>query len=188
MALQYVFDNVGNVLRERSVAAGEVISEGEFVTLAGDGEVAQFDPANDSAPWGIVVHNPRGDAIVEHDEDYVDYEDLWTYRGDEDDDLYVAPLRELDTVLPEAIEAQTAPASSAPSFSQDQEVGIVTLGSGETRVVPAGYTYDGTQYGDGGGGDYVPLGRVDQIPTGTRIQEIYGKRVLVRLDNDVFPA
>lgn len=185
MALQYVFLQDGNTLRERSVAAGEVISEGEFVTLAGNGEVAQFDPANDTAPFGIVVHNPRGDAIVEHDEDYVDYADLWTYRGDEDDDLYVAPLREVDTVLPEAIEAQTNPASSEPEFNQDDVVGIVNLGSGETRIVPAGYTYDGTQYGDGGAGDFAPLGRVDHVPTGTRISEVYGKRIHVRLDRDV---
>ena len=186
MALQYVFDTVGAVLRERTVAAGESISEGEFVTLAGDGEVAQFDPANDSVPWGIVVHNPRGDAIVEHDEDYVAYEDLWTYEAG--DDLYVAPLREHDVVLPEAIEAQTSPASTEPTFNQDDVVGIVNLGSGETRIVPDGYTYDTVEYSESGGGDFIPLGRVDHKPTGTRIQEIYGKRVGVRMDADVFPA
>jgi len=185
MSLQYVFDNADNVLRRRDVAAGETISEGEFVVLAGDGAVAQFDPANDAVPWGIVVHNPRGDAIVEHDEDYVDYADLWTYNGDEDDRCYVAPLRELDVVLPEVIDEQIAPASSEPAFRQDDEVGIVTLGSGETRVVPAGYTYDGVQYGDGGAGDYVSLGRVDHKPTGTRIEAIYGKRIPARLDRDV---
>lgn len=186
MALQYVFLQDGNTLRERTVAAGESISEGEFVTLAGEGEVAQFDPATDSVPFGIVVHNPRGDAIVEHDEDYVPYEDLWTYEAG--DDLTLAPLREVDTILPEVIDEQTSPASSVPDFSQDDEVGIVILGSGETRIVPAGYTYDGTQYGNGGAGDYVPLGRVDHVPTGTRIQETYGKRIHTRLDNDVFPA
>lgn len=186
MALQYVFDNVGNILRERTVAAGETISEGEFVTLVGNGEVAQFDPANDDVPFGIVVHNPRGDAIVEHDEDYVAYEDLWTYEAG--DDLYVAPLREVDTILPEVIEAQDSPASSVPDFDQDEEVGIVILGSGETRIVPEGYTYDGTEYSSSGAGAYVPLGRVDHVPTGTRIQETYGKRIHTRLDNDVFPA
>jgi len=187
MALQYVFDNADNLLRRRDVTAGKTVSEGEFVTLVGDGEVAPFDPASDTVPFAIVVHNPRGDAIVEHDEDYVDYADLWTYDGDEGDRCYVAPLRELDVVLPEVIDEQSGPASTEPEFTQDDEVGIVNLGSGETRIVPAGYSYDGTQYGDGGGGDYVPLGRVDHEPTATRIEDVYGKRIPTRLDRGVLP-
>lgn len=186
MALQYVFDT-DVPLRRAAVAAGEVISEGEFISLT-DGEAVQFDPANDNAPVGIVVHNPRGDSIVEHDEDYVAYDELWTYRGDEGDRLYYAPIQEVDTVLPEAIDEQTTPASTEPDFSQGTVVGIVNLGSGETRIVPSGYTYDGTEYSESGAGDFVPLGRVDHSPTGLRISAVYGNRIPVRMDADVFPA
>ncbi|WP_199233686.1 hypothetical protein, partial [Halorubrum sp. SP9] len=89
------------------------------------------------------------------------------------------------------IDEQTSPASTVPEFNQDDVVGIVKLGSGETRIVPEGYTYDANDDGtaetfsESGSGDFVPLGRVDHVPTGTRIQETYGKRIHTRLDNDV---
>lgn len=185
MALQHVFDS-DVPLRRSAVASGETITKGEFIELNGDGEATQFDPANDDLPHGIVVHNPRGDAIVEHDEDYVNYSDLYTYKGSEGDRLYYAPLRQVDVVLPEVIDEQTSPSSTEPSVDQGTIVGVVTLGSGETRIVPSGYTYDTVTYSESGAGDFVALGRVDHSPTGLRISEVYGKRVPVRMDADVF--
>jgi hypothetical protein len=185
MALQYVFDT-DVPLRRVAVASGETITEGEFISLDSNGEAAQFDPANDDLPQGIVVHNPRGDSIVEHDEDYVQYEDLWTYDGSEGDRLYYAPLRQVDVVLPRVIDEQTSPSSTEPDVSAGTVVGIVNLGSGETRIVPSGYTYDGTTYSETGTGDFIALGRVDHSPTGLKIDSTYGNRVPVRMDADVF--
>lgn len=184
MALQYVFDNETH-LRRRAIAGSEQIREGEFVTQNGDGTISQFDPSSDDYPWGIIVHDPRGDAIVEHDEDYVQYSDLFTYDGSEGDRAYVAVLDNLDMVVGRTIDEQTSPASSAIDLTQDELVGIVILGSGETRIVPSGYTYDGTTYSEGGAGNFQALGRVEQQNLETRLSDGYAMRVPVRLDNDV---
>jgi hypothetical protein len=186
MALQYVFDSDAP-LRRKPVTTGEVIAEGELVVENDDGTIARLDPSSDAIPNYIVVHDPRGDAIVEHDEDYVDYEDLWEYDGDAGDRAYVAPLEQVDAVLPRAIDEQTSPASSEPSLTEGTVVGAVVLGSGETRVVPEGYSYDTTTYNESNN-NFVALGRVDHDNLATKVGDIYGRRIPVRLDADQFHA
>ncbi|NLV06442.1 hypothetical protein GOC83_09910 [Haloarcula rubripromontorii] len=189
MALLYVNETEAS-LDWADVAAGEVIREGEFVVQNANGELEQFDPANDALPHGIVVHYAEGDSIVEHDEDYVAYDDLWTYNGDDGDRAYYQPLAAVNSIMPRSIEEQTSPSSSEPSFSQGTVVGIVTLGSGETRIVPSGYTYDGVTYSekDADAGAFMALGRVNKYPQELRIQSAYDQRIPVRLDADLFTA
>ncbi len=182
MALLYV-DETQASLNRSDVAAGETIVEGEFIVEDG-GELKQFDPANDALPHGIVVHNPGGDSIVEHDEDYVDYADLWTYNGDDGDRAYWQPLTSVDNIMPRTLSDNGT--DPAPTITNGAEVGIVTI-NGETEIVEAGYTDNGgTQYGNGGTGDYVGLGRVDKEPQELRLSDGFHIRVPVRLDADIF--
>lgn len=185
MSLQYV-DETTSSLTKSDVADGEVLTEGELVVQTVDDTISRFDPANDALPQGIIVHNPRGDSIGEHDEDYVAYEDLWQYDGSNGDEAYWQPLGDVDRIMPRAIDEQSSPSSSEPDFGEGQIIGVVTLGSGETRVVPSGYTYDGTTYSESGTGDFVAIGRMHQYPQELRIQSAYDQRINVRLDADVF--
>lgn len=183
MALLYV-DEVEASLNRADVASGETIYEGEFVVQNSDGDLARFDPANDDLPHGIVVHNPRGDSIVEHDEDYVAYEDLWKYNGDDGDRAYYQPLASVDQIIPRTLaDNGTDP---EPTIGEGDVVGVVTI-NGETEIVEAGYTDDaGTKYGDGGAGDFVALGRIDKEPLELKLGDAYHIRVPVRLDADIF--
>jgi len=184
MSLKYVYQSDRSELQWDPLAAGEVINEGEFVTRNSDGELEQFDPANDALPHGIIVHNPRGDAIVEHDEDYVQYDDLWTYRGNDGDNAYYLPLTAGDQIMPETL-ADTS--MTEPSVGDGTVVGIVTAGSsGETRVVESGYTDSGTTYSETGSGDFVALGRVYQEPQHKILEDNYDQRIPVQLDTDIF--
>jgi hypothetical protein len=185
MALLYV-DEVKSSLNRADVAAGETIQEGEFVVQNGDGALEQFDPSADTLPHGIVVHNPQGDSIVEHDEDYVAYSDLWTYNGNEGDRAYYQPLAGVDQIIPRTLaDNGTDP---EPSVGEGTVVGIVTI-NGTTEIVEEGYTDNGgTKYGDGGTGDFVALGRIDKEPTELKLGDAYGLRVPVRLDEDIFTA
>lgn len=185
MALLYI-DETQASLNRAEVKSGKVVHEGEFIVQNGDGTVEAFDPANDTLPHGIVVHHPGGDSIVKHDEDYVNYEDLWKYKGDEDDRLYYQPLAAVNDIMPRIIDKQTSPDSSEPTITEGTVMGIVNLGSGQTRVVPSGYTYDGTTYSESGAGDFVAIGRVDKKPQQLRIDTAYGLRVPIRLDADEF--
>lgn len=183
MALLYI-DETQASLNRADVAAGEVISEGEFIVQTDGGQVTRFDPASDALPHGIVVHHPEGDSIVEHDEDYVPYSELWEYDGDEGDKLYYQPLASVDQVMPETLSDNGN--DPEPSLAEGREVGIVTI-NGETEIVEAGYTDNGgTQYGNGGTGDYVALGRIDKDSAISRIEDNYDIRVPVRLDADLF--
>lgn len=186
MALLYV-DEHGASLNNSDVASGETIVEGEFIVDNGDDTVSAFDPSSDALPQGIVVHDPRGDSIAEHEEDYfANYDDLWTYDGSDGDDLYWQPLAAVDQIRPRSIDEQTSPASTAPDFTGTPTIGVVVLGSGETRVVPSGYTYDGTTYSEGGGGDFVAIGRLDKYPQELRISDGYDQRIPTRLDADIY--
>jgi len=185
MALLYVNETDAS-LDYAPIASGQTIREGEFVVQNSNGELEQFDPANDALPHGILVHYAEGDSIVEHDEDYVAYDDLWTYNGDDGDKAYYQPLASVNSIMPRSIEEQTSPASSEPSFGDGKVIGIVNLGSGETRVVPSGYTYDGTTYSESGAGDFVAIGRMNKYPQELRIQSSYDQRIPVRLDADAF--
>lgn len=167
------------------VKSGNTVKEGELIVCeddGGDGVVRRFEPANDTFPHGIVVHHRVGDSIAEHDEDYVAYNELWTYDGGEE--LYYQPLAASSVILPWSMAEQTSPASSEPTFSEYKTIGVVDFGNGP-RVVPSGYTYDGTTYSESGAGDFVAIGRMDTQLQTTRISESYDERIPVRLDLDL---
>lgn len=186
MALLYVDEHSAS-LNHSPVESSSTIVEGEFIIENTDGDVEPFDPANDALPHGIVVHDPRGDSIAQHDEDYFsNYDNLWTYDGSSGHSLYWHPLASVDQIRPRSIDEQTSPSSSEPTFGKGDLVGVVNLGSGETRIVPSGFTYDGTTYSEAGGGDFVAIGRVDKYKQEFRIGTTYDERVPVRLDADTF--
>lgn len=183
MALLYVNEDSAS-LNSGEVTSGVTLTEGEFVTQESDGTFDRFDPANDTIPHGIIVHDPEGDAIQNHDLDYVSYDQLWQYEAGET--FYYQPLASVDQIQPRTIDAQTSPSSSEPSLSEGTVLGVVVLGSGETRVVPSGYTYDGTTYSEAGAGDFVAIGRLDKYPQELRIETAYDQRIPTRLDADLF--
>jgi hypothetical protein len=183
MALLYV-DEVSASLNTGTVTSGETLHEGEFVVQNSDGTFARFDPANDSLPVGIIVHNDGSlsDALVEHDEDYVAYSDLRTYDAGET--FYYQPLTSVNQIMPETLSDNGT--DPAPSISEGNVVGIVTINT-QTEIVEAGYTDDSTtQYGDGGSGDFVAIGRIDKEPQNLRLEDAFHQRVPVRLDADLY--
>jgi len=186
MSLKYVFESDASQLRRDPLASGETVTEGEFVTRNGSGELARFDPANDDIPSGIVVHHvgKLSDALVEHDEDYVAYEDLYTFDAADGDSPYYLPLKVGQTIQPETVKDTNL---TEPSIADGTEVGIVTIGSsGETRIVESGYTDDGTTYSESGAGDFILLGEVYQEPQYKRLEDNYDQRVPVMLTQDTF--
>lgn len=188
MSLKYVFESDASQLRRDSLASGEVVTEGEFVYRNGSGELLQFDPSTHDVPSGILVHHVGrlSDALVEHDEDYVAYEDLYTFRGDDGDSPYYLPLTVGQTIQPETVADTNL---TEPSIGDGTEVGIVTIGSsGETRIVESGYTDGGTTYSETGGGDFILLGEVYQEPQYKRLEDNYDQRVPVMLSQDTFGA
>jgi len=186
MSLKYVHDTHSSDLVRDPLADGEVVYEGEFVTRNSAGELARLDPANDNLPDGIVVHHvgPLSDALVEHDEDYVAYEDLYKFEAANDDAPYYLPLSVGQRIQPQTIADMSL---SEPTLSDGTEVGIVTIGSsGETRIVESGYTDSGTTYSEGGAGDFVLLGEIYQPLQYQRIEDNYDQRVPVRLTPKTF--
>lgn len=195
MALLYVDEHHAS-LERAEVTDGEVISEGEFVIKSGPNTVRRFDPANDSLPHGIVVHHngELSDALVEHDEDYVPYGELWQYDGSEGDHLYYQPLAEVDRIKPLTIDDSTDANGNTPpepSIADATVVGVVDI-NGETRVVESGYTHDidgdgaDEEFSEAGAGDFVAIGRINHHPQKLRIEDAYDERVPVRLDADIF--
>lgn len=186
MSLKYIFKSDESELRRDPLATGETITEGEFVTRDSNGELAQFDPASDALPSGIVVHHtgPLSDALVEHDEDYVPYEDLYTFDAADGDAPYYLPLKAGQTIQPETIKDTSL---TEPSIGDGTTVGIVTIGSsGETRIVEEGYSDSGTTYSETDTGDFVALGEVYQEPQYKRLEDNYDQRVPVMLTPEVF--
>lgn len=171
------------------VATGETISEGELIVSLGDGTFRSADAASTETPDGIVIHDAEGDSIAEHDEDYfANYEDLWTYE--EGDKFYWVPLSDVDTIMPRSVSDTTDANGNVPpepTFGQENVVGYINGPSGETRLVPEGYTYDANNDGtaetfsESGNGDFVGLGRVDKYPQELRIQSHYDQRIPTRL-------
>jgi hypothetical protein len=199
MSLKYVFDQDESQLRRDPLADGETVTEGEFVYRNGSGELEQFDPANDALPSGIVVHHvgSLSDALVEHDEDYVPYEDLYTFDAADGDAPYYLPLKVGQTIQPETVTATTDANGNTPpepSIGDGKTVGIITGPSGETRIVEEGYTYDvdddGTAetYSESGDGDFVALGEIYQEPQYKRLEDNYDQRVPVYLSAETFQA
>lgn len=195
MALQYVFDTDAPKVR-KPLAAGEVITEGEFIIHTDAGEIRQFDPSSDPLPHGILVHDPAGDSIVDHDEDYVAYDELWTYRGDEDDTAYFTPLEAVDMIIPETITSGADANGNTPpepSLGDGVTVGIISdPDTGQTRVVESGFTFDvdndGTAetFSESGAGDFVAIGRMSHRHYQDLLGDNYDQRISVRLDSDLF--
>lgn len=182
MALLYVDEHSAS-LNRGEVTSGQTLTEGEFITSEGDGTFSRFDPANDSLPDGIIVHDPQGDAIAAHDEDYfADYEDLWKYDAGEH--FYYQPLAAVDQIRPRSLSDNGT--DPAPSFGEEVLVGVVTINN-ETQIVESGYTDNGgTTYSESDTGDFVALGRVDKYPQELRIQSAFDQRIPVRLTADTF--
>jgi hypothetical protein len=186
MALLYVDEHSASLNRSQ-VTSGETLREGEFVVDNGNGEVARFDPANDALPNGIIVHHAGelSDALVEHDEDYVqNYDDLWTFSGDDGDYVYWQPLASVDQIRPRSLSDNGT--DPAPSFTEGDTVGVVTVNT-ETEVVQSGYTDDaGTTYSETDSGDFVAIGRVDKHKQEFRIGDQFDERIPTRLDADLY--
>lgn len=182
MALLYI-DEADASLNRADVASGETIYEGEFIELDSSGDATRFDPANDDLPHGIVVHHPGGDSIVEHDEDYVNYSDLWKYNGNDGDRLYYQPLASVDNVMPRTLtDNGTDP---APTVDEGTIMGIVTINT-QTEIVEQGYTDDSSTTYNESNNNFVALGRVDKQPTELKLGDAFNLRVPIRLDTDVF--
>lgn len=188
MSLKYVFESDASQLRRDPLASGETVTEGEFVYRDGNGELVQFDPATHSTPSGIIVHHvgSLSDALVEHDEDYVAYEDLYTFDAADGDAPYYLPLKVGQTIQPETVKDTSL---TEPSIGDGTEVGIVTIGSsGETRIVESGYTDSGTTYSESGAGDFILLGEIYQEPQYKLLEDNYDQRVPVMLTQETFGA
>lgn len=185
MSLLYVDEHSAS-LNHSTVTDGEVLHEGEFVVTDGSNTVARFDPSSDTLPHGIIVHHHGGlsDALVDHDEDYVaNYEDLWTFDGDNDDDVYWQPLANVDQIRPRSV----SDANDEPTFTTGDIIGIIAdPDNDETRVVPSGYVHSGTTYSESDGGNFVAIGRMDKYLQELRIGDAYDKRIPTRLDADLF--
>jgi len=168
----------------------EDIKEGEPVVRLEGGGLRLLDPAADDDVHFLVVHQRDGDHNPRYDNRYQSYEDLYTYQpeankdGGEaadtfDDRAPIVPLVNNDVVRSYLIEDDSQP---EPSIEENVEVGYVDLGNGP-RLVESGYTDDGgTQYGDGGPGEYVPIGVVDRLPHQTDHVGDYGELIPVRVD------
>jgi len=197
MSLKYVFESDESQLRRDPLAAGESITEGEFVYRNNDGELEQFDPINNNIPSGIVVHHvgKLSDALVKHSEDYVAYEDLYTFNAANGDSPYYLPLEVGQTIQPETITSQidgNGNTPPEPSISDGNEVGILIGPSGETRIVESGYSYDvdndgvAETFSESGNGDFILLGEVYQEPQYKRIENNYNQRIPVMLSQGTF--
>jgi hypothetical protein len=162
----------------------EDIKEGEPVVRQSGGGLRLLDVASDSEVDYLVVHERDGDHNPRYDNTYESYSDLYTYQpasnkdDDFDDRAPIVGLVDKDLVRSYAIEDDAEP---APSFTENDEVGYVDLGNGP-RLVEAGYTDSGgTQYGDGGTGDFVAVGVVDRLPHHTNHINDHGELVPVRV-------
>jgi hypothetical protein len=133
---------------------------------------------------------------VDHDEDYVPYGELWTYRGDEDDKAYYTPLEAVDMIIPETItdgQDGNGNVPPEPSLGDGVVLGIIEdPATGETRVVESGYTFDvdndstAETFSESGAGDFVAIGRQSHQTHEARLGDNYDTRVPTRLDSDLF--
>jgi len=171
--------------------AAEEIQGGEpAVRLAGDGGVRPLDVTSDAEVHYAVAHFREADWNLRYETDYVSYPNLYTYKpesaktGDQadedwDDRVPLQPLVDKDVFRFQTIEDDTEP---APSIDENDTVGFVDLGNGP-RLVEAGYTDSGsTQYGDGGTGDFVAVGRADELEAHASIASDHGELVPVRVE------
>lgn len=181
------FIAVDTVRSYDSEEAAETIQVGEPAIRIDGGGVRPLDVANDSDVEYVVGYARTGDHVERYETDYTSYGDLYTYepasnKADEDwDDLveHLIPVVDKDVVRHLSIEDETEP---EPTFENNNTVGFVDFGNGP-RLVPAGYTDSGgTQYGDGGAGDFVTVGEVDVQSPFKTIRGGYGEYIPVRYE------
>ena len=178
MSLKYVFKQDESELRRDPLATGETITEGEFVVRNSDGELARFDAASDTIPEGIIVHHEGrlSDALVAHDEDYVSYSNLYTFKASDGDKPYYLPLKVGQTIMPETIKDTNL---NEPSLKDGTTVGITTDGnSGETRLVESGHAT----------ANIVDIGEVYLEPQHKLLEDNYDQRIPVYLSPKTFPS
>ncbi len=178
MALIYVEEHEKSLDSE---PANGTINEGDLVVREVGGGAHVVDPSADSDVDCIVPHLANADNIAEHEYDYRSGLDSFTFDGDGtvsgSDRVPLAVKEENAVWRPSTIPDDGT--NPAPSIERNTTVGVVDLGSG-VGIVEAGYTDDGgTQYGDGGAGDFIELGEaeVDENETVSDFDE----RVRVRI-------
>lgn len=184
MATLYITET-DKSLNQGTVTSGETLHEGEFIKRESGGTERRFDPANDVAPDGIIVHDPAGDAIAQHDEDYfASYDNLWTYGAGEN--FYYQPLDQGDNIQPRTLSDNGT--DPAPSFDEGDVVGIVTINT-QTQLVQSGYTDNGgTTYSEAGAGNFIAIGKVDKVPqeVTTGLQTWFDQRLPIELTVEEF--
>lgn len=158
--------------------ASEAITEGELVVRESGGGVHVFDPATDSQIDGIVPHQNASDRLTKTEEDFTTFDSVYTYDTG-DGPVPIQPLHDKAHIQPVTVKDET---ETEPAFSKNDEVGVAII-AGDQVVVPAGYTDSaGTQYGNGGTGDYAKLGAVDAAPD--KYDDAHGERVETRTADD----
>jgi hypothetical protein len=171
-----------------SELADASIKAGEPAVRAVGGGVSPLDVTSDTTVDALVVHERAADSNARYEFEYTSYDDLYTYepagnKSDEDydDRVPLLPLTKKDHIRTYAIEDTSV---TEPTYEENDEVGFIDLGNGP-RLVPAGYSTGGTQYGDGGTGDFVSIGVVDNLPTHKTQKRGYDILVPVRVENNV---
>lgn len=185
MALLYVDENEKSLDSE---LANGTVEEGQIVTREAGGGVHRTDPATDTRMDGIVPHLKGGDHIAEHDEDFRTSLDAFTYDGDgtvagDSDDVPIAVKEENAIFRPLTIVNNGT--DGAPSISANDDVGLAKLSDGTIGVVQAGYTDSQATpvtYGNGGGGDFLPLGYADLAHN--EVVNDFDERVRLRVSRD----
>jgi len=159
--------------------ASEAVEEGRPVIREVGGGVREVDPSADGRIDALVPHRRAADGrLLEDANDYTSYQDVYVFDAG-DGPVPVQPLSANDDVRLHTVIDEAEP---APSFQLNEEVGVAPVG-GDLVVVPAGYTDSGgTQYGDGGTGAYLKLGRANEQTSD--YESIYNKRIAVRVADD----
>lgn len=180
------FIGVDTIRSTDSELANSTIKVGEPATRISGGGVDPLDTANDTEVDFVVAHARSGDHNERYETDFATYADLYTYepaanKADEDwdDRVPLQPVTDKDVVRSLSIEDDTQP---EPSFANNEVVGFIDLGNGP-RLVPEGYTDSGgTQYGNGGTGDFVAFGEVDVQSPKKTTKTGYGQYIPVRVE------
>lgn len=161
----------------------ESLAPGDIVTRESGGGAHLTDPGSDDEWHGIVVHHEGGDHIADHERDFRDSLDDFTYDPPSQDSYEnvlnlapIAPQEQGAVIRPYAQQDDSYP---APSIERMDTVGIITL-NGNQQVVEDGYSDgSGTTYGTSNTGDFLELGDAE-VEAG-RTFDSRDKRVPIRI-------
>ena len=162
----------------------ESLKPGDIVVREEGGGARLVDPEDDDEADGIVLHYELGDNIADHERDFRDSIDDFTYDPAEDDDyedyLNLAPIQLFEdqgVVRPYTIDDEDQP---APSIERGTTVGVAEI-DGEVQVVEDGYEdSDENVYGTGDEDEpFVELGSAE-VDAGYELDE-YDTLVPVRV-------